>query len=705
MKVLINSIFLVLMVTQNLSAYQFFNIFSPDNKVQLNLQLSKEGSISYSLFMDTKVLIKKGQLGLKLAEGISFDEGFEIQKIDTLSISKKWEPVWGEEKTIEENSMSMLVTLKQAKADNRIFQIEFRLSNDGLGFRYIFPSQKGLYNFIITDELTSFPLTGNHKAFWIPGDYDTNEYIYTNSALSDIHALKEKKENGIAFKWIISDSAVQTPLTMKTKEGLYMSIHEAALVNYPAMNLEVNRNNYNLKAHLVPDCNGNKAYLHAGSKSPWRVILLARKASSLLTNRIILNLNEPSKIKNTDFIKPGKFIGVWWELHIGKSSWDYSGQWGWEIPYEELKPSGKHGATTENVIKYIDFASKNKIPYVLVEGWNLGWEDWFGSWKEHVFHFSKPYPDFDIDKISQYAKSKNVKMIMHHETSSAVTDYERQMDSAFLFMKKYNYGGIKSGYVGKIIPRGEHHDGQWMINHYIRVAEKCAHYEFMLDAHEPVRPTGLHRTYPNWMACEAARGNEFNAWSVGNPPDHETILPFTRLLGGPMDYTPGIFQIKMNAYDPKKTEQVHTTLSKQLALYVTLYSPFQMAADLPENYEKYADAFQFIKDVPTDWDSTIVLDAEPGDYIYLARKEKNSINWFIGAITDEKARDYTIAFDFLQANKKYLATIYRDSETADWEKNPMDYKIDQKKINKKDKLKIHLAPGGGCAISIKEIIE
>ncbi len=681
----------------------YFNIFSPNNQLQLNFQLTREGTPYYTLNMGSKTILKKGLLGIKLKEGFSLDDGFIIKKIDTVLIDDSWKPLWGEEKQIRNNYRSMLVTLTQVKANSREFKIEFRLFNDGLGFRYLFPEQEMLPNFIITDELTTFPLSDNHKCFWIPGDYDTNEYIYTTSLLTEIHALSEKKGNGISFKWPISDSCVQTPFTMKTKEGLYLAIHEAALVNYPAMNLEVYRSQFVLKSQLVPDCFGNKAYLHGGSKSPWRVLLIARKAGELLTNRIILNLNEPSKIANTDFIKPGKFMGIWWEMHIGKSSWDYSGKNGMEIPYDKLTPSGKHGATTENAKRYIDFASKQGIPYLLIEGWNTGWEDWFGAWKEQVFDFTKPYPDFDIDKISEYAKSKNVKLIMHHETSSAVTDYERQMNAAFDFLKKYNYAGIKSGYVGKIIPRGEHHDGQWMINHYVRVAEKCAEKELLLDAHEPVRPTGLHRTYPNWLTCEAARGNEFNAWSYGNPPEHETILPFTRILGGPMDYTPGIFQLKFNYYDSAKTEQVHTTLCKQLALYVTMYSPLQMAADLPENYEKNLTAFQFIKDVPTDWDSTVVLDAEPGDYIYLARKQKNKNDWYIGAITDEQSREFNLSFDFLDADKKYEAIIYKDGETADWLINPMQFKIENKKVKKKDKLKIRLAPGGGCAISVKEV--
>jgi glucan 1,4-alpha-glucosidase len=694
-----------LVFIQFLSANIFFNIFSPDNKIQANFQLSREGIPYYSLNMDNKSIIRKGLLGIRLQKGISLEDGFQIKRIDTTLIDTKWKPVWGEEREIRNHYRSMIITLTQAKANDREFIIEFRLYNDGLGFRYHFPDQSALYNFIVTDELTSFPLSGNHTCYWIPGDYDTNEYIYTKSSISEIRALDEQPGRGIDFRWPVNDSCVQTPFSMKTNDGVYISIHEAALVNYPAMQLQVYRTQNLLTTHLVPDCIGNKAYLNGGDKTPWRVILLARKAGDLLTNRTILNLNDAPKSTDVSYIKPGKFLGIWWEMHIGKSSWDYSGKRGADIPYEKLSPSGRHGANTENVIRHIDFASAHGFPYLLVEGWNTGWENWYGFWKEQVFNFTKPYPDFDIQKISDYAKSKNVKLIMHHETSSAVTDYEKQMSDAFSFLKKYNYTGIKSGYVGRIIPRGEHHDGQWMVNHYSRVAEKCLENHIILNAHEAVRPTGLHRTYPNWMACESARGNEFNAWSIGNPPEHETILPFTRLLGGPMDYTPGIFQIKMNAYDSSKTQQVHTTLCKQLALYVTMYSPLQMAADLIENYQKFPDAFQFIKDVATDWDSTVVLDAEIGDYIYIARKEKNTDNWYLGLITDESSREYTLSLDFLNADKKYEAIIYRDGETADWKNNPMQYQIQSQKIKKKDKLKIKLAPGGGCAISIKEIIK
>ncbi|MFN2456801.1 MAG: glycoside hydrolase family 97 catalytic domain-containing protein, partial [Chitinophagaceae bacterium] len=474
------------------------------------------------------------------------------------------------------------------------------------------------------------------------------------------------------------------------------NIHEAALSNYPAMNLVVNKATFTFSTHLVPDAVGNKAYLQTPAKTPWRTIIVSDDAREILTaNRMILNLNEPSKIENTSWIKPQKMVGIWWEMHVGKSSWDYSGG---QVGSQQASRV-PHGATTANVKRYIDFAAKNKIDGVLVEGWNTGWEDWFGKWKENVFDFVTPYPDYDVKELSRYAKSKGVKIIMHHETSGSVTNYERWMDTAYRFMVKHGMNSVKTGYVGRIIPRGEHHDGQWMVNHYERAAAKMAKYKIMADMHESVRLTGLHRTYPNWLASEAARGNEFNAWSVGNPPEHETILPFTRLMGGPMDYTPGIFKIKMSSYDPNKKEQVHTTLAKQLALYITMYSPLQMAADLPENYEVRMDAFQFIKDVAVDWDDTKVLAAEPGDYIVMARKAKGSDKWFIGAITDETGRSFATDLSFLN-NKNYVATIYQDGDNAHWEKNPEAYKIQRFIVTPKTALKLNLAAGGGTAISL-----
>jgi len=552
----------------------------------------------------------------------------------------------------------------------------------------------------VADELTQFVLADDHTAFWIPGDYDSNEYPYTRSRISEVDAWKlAKSATEIAVRVAPDQFAVQTPLLLKTKEGLYVSIHEAALVDYSSMQLHVNKAGLSLTSKLVPDALGNKAYLHAPSKTPWRTIIVSDKAPDLLASKMILNLNEPSAIQQTSWIAPMKFIGIWWEMQTGKSTWSYSA-YADSLVNGALIPNGKHGANTANVKRYIDFAAQNGIKGVLVEGWNTGWEDWFGTWKENVFDFVTPYPDFDVKELTRYAASKGVNIIMHNETSGSATNYDRQMDTAFRFMNENGYTSVKTGYVGRIIPRGEHHDGQWMVNHYLRSIQKAADHKVMIDIHEPTRPTGLHRTYPNFLASEAARGNEFNAFSIGNPPEHETILPFTRLMGGPMDYTPGIFDIK--GYAPGVADrQIHTTLAKQLALYVTLYSPLQMAADYPENYEARKDAFQFIKDVPVDWDDTKIIEAEPGDYITIARKEKNASNWFIGAITDENNRASSIPLSFLDNGTKYVATIYADAADADWKTNPGAYKIEQFLVDNKTQLKLKLVNGGGAAVSIK----
>lgn len=687
-------LFFLLVVLPEGKANRYFNLFSPDLNSQLNVQINNEGEVFYSYYVAKKLIINKGRLGIKLQGSSSLEKGFEIHSIDTVSIDSSWNPVWGEEKSIAHVSRSMVLRLKQ-DSNNRFLEIHFQLFNNGMGFRYVFPKQSHLNNFIILDELSSFPMNGNHLCFWMPGDYDSNEYTYQTSELAKINASVGKQENGIGFKTWVSDTTIQTPLTMKTKEGFYISIHEAALINYPAMQLDVIKKLNEFKVHLVPDCRDNKAYLSAGDQSPWRVILVEKDAKSLLTNRIILNLNENHQLKDIEWIKPGKFIGIWWQMHLGIRDWAYRSL------NDSLKNHKPHGANTDEVIRYINFAAEHHFPYVLVEGWNKGWDDWQGAWKDQVFNFTEAYPDFDLKKIHKHAASKGVKLIMHHETSSAVIDYERQLHDALNFMKAFEYAGIKSGYVGRIIPRGEHHDGQWMVNHYNYIAQKAAEHKYFLDVHEPVRPTGLHRKYPNWMTSEAARGNEFNAWSMGNPPEHETLLAFTRLLGGPMDYTPGIFETQLQVYDSTKKERVNTTLCKQLALYVCLYSPLQMAADLIENYEKKMDAFQFIKDVPCDWDSTVVIDAEPGDYIYTARKEKGKSNWYFGAITDEKPRDVVLPLSFLEKGKSYIATIYMDGEKANWKTNPTDYKIESKKVDHKDRLKFKLAPGGGCAIKFQ----
>jgi len=629
---------------------------------------------------------------------------FKIDAVVTSNFLEEWEPVVGEVDKIVNNYNQMQVTLIQPKEKRKMI-VTFRLFNDGLGFRYEFPVQDNLKYFTVSEENTQIALTGDHKTFWIPGDYDSQEYTYTTSLLSEVNSGTGKNVDEISVKSIPGDNFVQTPLMMKTNEGLYINIHEAALLDYPAMYLKVDKNNFTLQSHLCPDAYNNKAYMQTPCKTPWRTIIVSDKAEEILASKMILNLNEPTKFEDVSWIKPKKYIGIWWGMHVGTMSWNYSDinnvKLG-EVDWNSLTPNGKHGATTENTKRYIDFAAKHGFDAVLVEGWNVGWEDWFGVWKEEVFDFVTPYPDFDVVELEKYAKSKNVELIMHHETSASVTNYERRMDEAFTFMKDHGYNSVKTGYVGKIIPRGEHHDGQWMINHFTRVLEKAEKYQICIDSHESVRLTGLHRTYPNWLAAEAARGNEFNAWSIGNPPEHETILPFTRFMGGPMDYTPGIFQIKMDYYKPESKYQVHTTLAKQLALYVTIYSPIQIAADLIENYERFPDAFTFIEQVPVNWSDTKILKAEPGDYIIIARKDKDSDDWYIGAITDEEARDFDLKLDFLPADK-YEITIYKDAPDADWEKNPMKYEIEKRTINKKDVLKLNLAPGGGCAIILKPL--
>jgi hypothetical protein len=526
------------------------------------------------------------------------------------------------------------------------------------------------------------------------------EQLYTTSKLSEVDAWKSDMVSVGGRSLNVPDQyGVQTPLMMKTADGLYVNIHEAALVDFPSMQLHVDRASHGLSANLVPDAAGNKAYLRAPAKSPWRTIIVSDKAADMLSSKMILNLNEPSKIANPAWIKPMKFIGIWWEMQTNTGSWNYTDKPDSLNAKGKPSPNGRHSANTANVKHYIDFAAKNGIQGLLVEGWNTGWEAWYGNWHGRHFDFVTPYPDFDVAAIQQYAAEKNVQMIMHNETSADAATYDQQMDTAFKFMNQFGYHAVKTGYVGQIIPRGEHHDGQWMVNHYIRSIEKAAKHKVAIDIHEPTRPTGLHRTYPNFVACEAARGNEFNAFSDGNPPEHETILPFTRLMGGPMDYTPGIFKLRhYTTADPNR--QLHTTLAKQLALYVTLYSPLQMAADLPENYEAHMDAFQFIKDVPTDWDDTKIVEAEPGDYITTARKEKGKNNWYIGAITDEQSRVAVTPLSFLNAGEKYVLTIYGDAEGADWKTNPEAYKIQQFIVTSKSILKLKLAAGGGAALSI-----
>jgi hypothetical protein len=675
------------------------SISSAFHKIRLEFAIDPYGIPRYSVFFEGKSVLLPSRMGFLLNKDESLDSNFQILKIDSLAFDETWEPVWGETGHIRNHYQQITVHLQQKATAGTLLNIVFRLFEEGLAFRYEFPIQPNLKYFVISDEHTQFNLTGDHKTFWIPGDYDENEYAYTISRLSEVDAWKPAILSNNPREINEPDQyAIQTPLMMKTAEGLYINIHEAALVNYSSMQLHVDRKSFSLSSSLVPDASGSRGYLRAPALSPWRTIIVSDRAADILSSKMILNLNEPSRISNTSWIKPMKFIGLWWEMQTGKSGWNYTDNLDAHDANGQLIPNHHHGATTENVKHYIDFAAKNGIQGLLVEGWNTGWEEWFGNWYGGHFDFITPYPDFDVKTITAYAKEKGVQMIMHNETSGDAATYDRQMDTAFRFMNNYGYKSVKTGYVGNIIPRGEHHDGQWMVNHYIRAAQKAAQYQIMIDMHEPVRPTGLNRTYPNWLACEAGRGNEWNAFSDGNLPEHETIMPFTRLMGGPMDYTPGIFRIK--GYSTVPGRQVHTTLAKQLALYITLYSPLQMAADLPENYEAHMDAFQFIKDVAVDWDDTKIIEAEPGDYITTGRKAKGTDNWFIGAITNGNSRIASIPLEFLDKDKKYIATIYEDGDNADWKNNPESYLIKKFVVNRETILKIKLAPGGGAAISI-----
>jgi len=683
---------------------QDLHIQAPNGQIGLSIHV-KNGSATYAVTYKNKIVLEPSQLGFQLQEQGLLQNNFALVKVDSVEVNDSWEPVWGEQKSIKNHFKELAILLKQTSNNPIALRIVFRVFNDGIGFRYEFPEQEFLQHFVVSDELTSFNFTNNHKVWWIPGDFDTNEYAYFTSNITDVATLGKKKDGKIFTATPIQGAFVQTPLMMKTADGIYINVHEAALVNYPAMDLKFDTQTFEAVATIAPDAVGNKAYMHAPCHTPWRTLVISDDARDVLASKLILNLNEPSKIANPSFIKPMKYVGIWLEMHLGISTWDYAGK---QVASDaesdgKTRAKTKHGATTENMIKYIDFAAKNGFGGVLAEGWNTGWEDWFGKWKEDVFDFVTPYPDFDLPYLSQYAKNKGIGIITHHETSGSVTNYERWMDTAYRQMVKYGSPALKSGYVGRIIPRGEYHDGQWMINHYLRAIKKASEYNIMVVAHEPVRPTGLHRTYPNFMAAEAARGQEFNFWSEGNMPEHETILPFTRLMGGPMDYTPGIFKIKKSNYIPGATEQVHTTLTKQLALYVTLYSPIQMATDLPENYEARPDAFQFIKDVAVDWDDTKILHAEPGDYITIARKAKGTNNWFVGSITDENARELVMDCSFLDAGKKYAATIYKDADQASWDNNPEAYKIEKMTLTNKSKVKLKLARGGGTAISLFEI--
>lgn len=692
--------FLFIIATVSIQAQQ---ISSPDKNVKLTFMLNAAGEPTYELSYKNKPVIKTSKLGIETKDVAPMLSGFTIDMAETKSFDETWQPVWGEEKSIRNNYNELLVTLSQKEQKGRYIRIRFRVFNDGIGFRYEFPEQKELSYFIIKEERTQFALAGDHKAFWLPGDYDTQEYNTTTSKLSEVRSKMATAVTPNASQETFSPTGMQTPLMMKSSDGLYINIHEAALVDYSCMHLELDDKKMVLNSWLTPDAIGNKGYMQAPMQTPWRTVLVSDKAGDILLSRTIYNLNEPTKFKDVSWIKPVKYVGVWWEMITGKSSWAYndltSVKLG-ETDYSKTKPNGRHAANTAHVKEYIDFAAKHGFDAVLVEGWNEGWEDWFGKSKDFVFDFITPYPDFDVKELQRYAASKGVKIMMHHETSGSVRNYERWMDKAYQFMVDNGYNSVKSGYVGDIIPRGEYHYGQWMINHYLYAVQKAAEYKIMVNAHEAVRPTGLARTYPNLIGNEAARGTEYESFG-GNNPDHTTILPFTRLMGGPMDYTPGIFQTKISAYNPDNNSFVHTTLVKQLALYVTMYSPLQMAADLPETYNKHLDAFQFIKDVAIDWDQTWVLEAEPGDYITMARKAKGKDEFFIGAITDENTRTANISFEFLPKGKTYTATIYADGDTAHYETNPQSYAIRTIKVTSKTKLKQKLAPGGGAAISIK----
>lgn len=678
-------------------------ITSPDQNLELKFGLSTKGEPTYELTYKKKAVIKTSKLGLELKNGTSFLDGFQIDKTEKNTFDETWSPVLGEQKNIRNHYNELLVTLSQEAANGRFIKIRFRLFNDGLGFRYEFPEQKNLNHFVIKEEKTQFALAGDHKAFWLPGDYDTQEYSTVTSNLSEVRGKMKAAVTPNASQTTFSPTGLQTPLMMKSKDGLYINIHEAALVDYSCMSLNLDDSNMILESWLTPDAIGDKGYLQAPTQSPWRTIVVSDKAADILASKLILNLNEPTKYKDVSWIKPVKYVGVWWEMITGKSSWAYTDLESVQLgvtDYSKTKPNGKHAANTAHVKEYIDFASKHGFDAVLVEGWNEGWEDWFGKSKDYVFDFVTPYPDFDVKELHRYAASKGVKMMMHHETSGSVTNYERHMDKAYQFMVDNGYNSVKSGYVGDIIPRGEFHYSQTMIDHYLYAVKKAAEYKIMVNAHEAVRPTGLSRTYPNLIGNESARGTEYESFG-GNNPDHTTILPFTRLMGGPMDYTPGIFQTKISAYNPENNSFVHTTLAKQLALYVTMYSPLQMAADLPETYNKFLDAFQFIKDVAVDWDDTYILEAEPGDYITIARKAKGKNEWFVGGISDENPRTAEVTFDYLPKGKTFTAIIYADGKEASYDKNPQSYSIRTVKVNSKTKLKQPIAPGGGFAISIK----
>ena len=700
---------------------------SPDGNFIMNFSLNQEGAPVYELTYKNKAVIKPSTLGLELKKEdankkTTFDwkertdkdqldaktnlmTGFTIKDTETSTFDETWKPVWGEESEIRNHYNELAVTLEQPENDRYII-IRFRLFNDGLGFRYEFPQQKNLNYFVINEEHSQFAMAGDHTTFWIPGDYDTQEYDYTTSRLSEIRGKMKDAITPNSSQYVFSPTGVQTALMMKTDDGLYINLHEAALIEYSCMHLNLDDKNMIFESWLTPDARGNKGYMQTPCVSPWRTIIASDDARNILASRMTLNLNEPCKIEDTSWIHHVKYVGVWWDMITGKGSWAYTD----EVPsvklgitdYSKTKPNGKHSANTENVKRYIDFAADNGFDAVLVEGWNEGWEDWFGKTKDYVFDFVTPYPDFNVQEIHRYAASKGIKMMMHHETSASARNYERHMDKAYQFMVDNGYNSVKSGYVGDIIPRGEHHYGQWMVNHYLYAVTKAADYKIMVNAHEAVRPTGICRTYPNLIGNESARGTEYESFG-GNNVNHTTILPFTRLIGGPMDYTPGIFEMDCSKMNPTNNSQVRSTLARQLALYVTMYSPLQMAADIPENYERFMDAFQFIKDVAIDWDESKYLEAEPGEYITIARRAKGTDDWYLGCTAGYNGHKSDLKLDFLTPGKKYEATIYADAKGTAWNNKPQAYTITKKKVTNKSKLKLIAGVGGGYAVSIKEI--
>ena len=669
-------------------------ITSPSGIVKVDFELTGNGVPTYSVAYKDRPVVTPSTLGLELNGQSNLMNGFEVVKTSTSTFDETWQPVWGEVKDIRNHYNELLVELRQPATD-RYMNIRFRVYDEGMGLRYEFPTQKNLIYFVIKEEHTQFAMTGDHTAWWIPGDYDTQEYDYTESRLSEIRGLLEKAYTSNLSQTMFSNTGVQTSLQMKTDNGLYINLHEAALVDYSCMHLNLDDKNMVFESWLTPDAQGNKGYLQAPCHTPWRTVMVSDDARDILASKLILNLNEPCKLEDTSWIKPVKYVGVWWEMITGKSAWSYTNDLPSvkldEIDYTKVKPHGNHGANNENVRRYIDFAAQHGFDQVLVEGWNVGWEDWFGNSKDYVFDFVTPYPDFDIKALNEYAHNKGVRLMMHHETSASIRNYERHLRDAYELMEKYGYNSVKSGYVGNIIPRGEHHYGQWMVNHYLYAVKEAAKHHIMVNGHEAVRPTGLCRTYPNLIGNESARGTEYEAFG-GSKPSHTTVLPFTRLQGGPMDYTPGIFEMEISKLNPNNHSHVNSTLARQLALYVTLYSPLQMAADLPENYERFMDAFQFIKDVAVDWDDSRYLEAEPGQYITVARRAKGTNNWFIGCTSGENGHESELKLDFLEAGKKYIATVYADAPDAHYKDNPQAYIIRKGTVTSKTALKLKAAP-------------